>query len=134
MSELEPTVSIVIPHWNNIDILSECLESISSTDFSNLEIIIVDNASSDNSVQWIKTNYPSILFVATISIGCQTQSIEAQAAGITLVRDGIPRAIIAIARDPDEHEQLAVKELQINLEKISDAKVEAVTIKIEGAK
>jgi len=63
LSELEPTVSIVIPHWNNIDILSECLESISSTDFSNLEIIIVDNASSDNSVQWIKTNYPSILLI-----------------------------------------------------------------------
>ena len=79
-------------------------------------------------------NYLSILFVATISIGCQTQSIEAQAAGITLVRDGIPRAIIAIAPDPDEHEQLAVKELQINLEKISGAKVDTVTIKVGEAK
>ena len=49
-------------------------------------------------------NYLNILAVAVISIGCQTQSIEAQTAGITLVRDGIPRAIIAIAEDPDEHE------------------------------
>ncbi|SVE28376.1 uncharacterized protein METZ01_LOCUS481230, partial [marine metagenome] len=64
-------------------------------------------------------NYLNILAVAVISIGCQTQSIEAQTAGITLVRDGIPRAIIAIAPDPDEHEQLAVNELQLHLEKIS---------------
>ena len=49
-------------------------------------------------------NYLNILAVAVISIGYQTQSIEAQTAGITLVRDGIPRAIIAIAEDPDEHE------------------------------
>jgi len=79
-------------------------------------------------------NCLSILVVAVISIGCQTQSIEAQAAGITLVRDGIPRAIIAIAEDPDEHEQLAVNELQLHLEKISGAKVDAKTIKVDEAK
>ena len=63
MSDIEPTVSIVIPHWNNIEILSECLKSISSTDYPNLQIIVVDNASSDNSVQYIKTNYPGIILI-----------------------------------------------------------------------
>ena len=51
-----------------------------------------------------------------------------------LVKAGVPRAIIAIAEDPDEHEQLAVEELQTHLEKMSGAKVDAVTIKVGGAK
>ena len=58
MSDKTLTVSIIIPHWNNVDILSDCLESISSTTLSNFEIIVVDNASTDHSVEWVKSNYP----------------------------------------------------------------------------
>ena len=60
MSDNKLNVSIIIPHWNNVDILSDCLESISSIKLSNFEIIIVDNASSDRSVDWIKSNYPNV--------------------------------------------------------------------------
>ena len=63
MSDIKSIVSIVIPHWNNIEILSECLQSISSTEFPDVEIIIVDNASTDNSVQWVKSNYPNIQLI-----------------------------------------------------------------------
>ena len=48
MSDIKSSVSIVIPHWNNVDVLSECLESISNTNFENFETIVVDNASTDN--------------------------------------------------------------------------------------
>ena len=58
---------------------------------------------------------------------------QGQAADLTLVKNGVPRAIIAIAEDPDEHEQLAVNELQLHLEKISGAKVDAKTIKVDEA-
>ena len=63
MSNKKSIVSIVIPHWNNVEILSECLESISATDFDNFEIIVVDNASSDNSVSWVKSNYPNVKLI-----------------------------------------------------------------------
>ena len=63
MSDKKSIVSIVIPHWNNVDILTECLESISATDFDNFEIIVVDNASSDNSVSWVKSNYPNVKLI-----------------------------------------------------------------------
>ena len=36
-------VSIIIPHYNGIDILSECLESLVKTITDEIEIIIVDN-------------------------------------------------------------------------------------------
>jgi hypothetical protein len=63
LSDIKSKVSIIIPHWNNVHVISECLNSISSTDFPNLEIIIVDNASSDNSVEWIKSNYPRVTLI-----------------------------------------------------------------------
>jgi len=63
LSNKKSIVSIVIPHWNNVDILSECLESISATNFDNFEIIVVDNASSDNSASWVKSNYPNVKLI-----------------------------------------------------------------------
>ena len=55
-----PKVSIIIPHWNGIDILSECLESLLQTDYHNLEIIVVDNASTDGSPDLISLNFPQV--------------------------------------------------------------------------
>ena len=63
MSDIKSSVSIVIPHWNNVDILSECLESISSTDFDSVETIVVDNASTDNSVASVRSNYPNVKLI-----------------------------------------------------------------------
>ena len=63
MSDIKSSVSIVIPHWNNVDVLSECLESISETDFENFETIVVDNASTDNSVAWVRSNYPDVKLI-----------------------------------------------------------------------
>jgi len=63
LSDIKSKVSIIIPHWNNVDVLSECLNSISSTDYPNFEIIIVDNASNDNSVEWVKSNYPRVTLI-----------------------------------------------------------------------
>ena len=63
MSDIKSSVSIVIPHWNNVDVLSECLESISNTDFENFETIVVDNASTDNSVASVRSNYPNVKLI-----------------------------------------------------------------------
>ena len=63
MSDIKSSVSIVIPHWNNVDVLSECLESISATDFENFETIVVDNASTDNSVASVRSNYPNVKLI-----------------------------------------------------------------------
>ena len=49
MSELK--VSIVIPAKNTAKFLPECLESIISQSYSNWEALVVDDGSTDNSVQ-----------------------------------------------------------------------------------
>ena len=63
MSDIKSSVSIVIPHWNNLDVLSECLGSILNTDLENWEARVVDNASADNSVASVRSNYPNVKLI-----------------------------------------------------------------------
>ena len=67
MTSTNPYISIIIPHFNGIEVLSECIKSLSKTDFQSYEIIVVDNASSDGSQNWIKKNYPEIILLESES-------------------------------------------------------------------
>ncbi|MDP6169845.1 MAG: glycosyltransferase family 2 protein [Candidatus Marinimicrobia bacterium] len=60
MTKDPPKVSIIIPHWNGIEILSECIGSLKKTRFDSYEIIVCDNASTDGSQNWIKENHPMV--------------------------------------------------------------------------
>jgi len=54
-------ISIVIVSWNVANLLQKCLYSIyqNSADLS-LEIFVVDNASSDNTIKMIKDSFPEV--------------------------------------------------------------------------
>ncbi len=60
---VQPLVSVVIPHWNGVEVLSECLESLSETKYPNIEIIVVDNASTDGSPDWVSLNFPQVKLI-----------------------------------------------------------------------
>jgi GT2 family glycosyltransferase len=49
-----PSVSIIIVNFNGKELLKSCLKSLLTTNYPNFEIIIVDNASTDGSVESIK--------------------------------------------------------------------------------
>lgn len=53
-------VSAVIVAFNGQDWLPVCLSSLLSQTYSPLEIIVVDNNSTDNSISWLKENYPEV--------------------------------------------------------------------------
>ncbi len=55
-----PLVSIIIPHWNGIDVITECLESLHKATYPNLQIIVVDNNSTDDSVKHIRNSFPKV--------------------------------------------------------------------------
>ena len=57
-------LSIIIVNWNTKDLLVQCIESISNTTVQvNFEIIVVDNNSSDNSVEYLKKNFPYVKLI-----------------------------------------------------------------------
>ena len=59
---LDIKVSVIIPVYNVEKYLRQCLESVAAQTYKNLEVIIIDNNSPDNSAQIIKEfveKYPS---------------------------------------------------------------------------
>lgn len=55
LGSLEPLVSIIIPAYNAISRLQQCLQSCLNQTYPNLEIILVDNGSTDDTVQIAQT-------------------------------------------------------------------------------
>ncbi len=49
-----PLISVVVPNYNNREYLTSCIESILSQSYTNLEVIIVDDCSTDDSVSIAK--------------------------------------------------------------------------------
>ena len=51
----EPVVSVVVLTWNNLAFTEACLFSLEAySDYRNLEVIVVDNASTDGSREWLQ--------------------------------------------------------------------------------
>ena len=55
-----PFVSIIILNYNAGQLLIDCVDSVLQTNYSNFEIIVVDNASKDKSHQECKNKFPMI--------------------------------------------------------------------------
>ena len=47
---MKHTVSVIIPVYNKEKYIEQCLETVINQTYSNLEIIIIDDASTDNSM------------------------------------------------------------------------------------
>ena len=50
----EPFVSVLIANYNNSSYIQQCINSLNSQTYKNLEIIFFDDNSSDNSLEIIK--------------------------------------------------------------------------------
>jgi len=50
---MDPKVSIIILNWNGWEDTIECLESLYQTEYPHYDVILVDNASTDNSIKRI---------------------------------------------------------------------------------
>ncbi|MGC9521460.1 MAG: glycosyltransferase family 2 protein [Anaerolineae bacterium] len=58
-----PRISVIVPNWNGARHLSVCLDSLCRQSYRNVEIIVVDNASQDESLA-ILSDYPAIQVLA----------------------------------------------------------------------
>src|ERR1700744_19170 len=58
-----PKVAVVILNWNGAKHLAQFLPSVLTSVWPNLEIVVGDNASTDNSVELLKRDFPSVTII-----------------------------------------------------------------------
>jgi len=66
MKTKKPLVSVIIVNYNGKHLLKRAIESLQKQDFKyGIEVIIVDNNSSDGSEDFVKKNYKSVKWIQT---------------------------------------------------------------------
>ena len=61
---LLPEVSVVVVNWNGKHFLEVCLAALRRQTFSDFETILVDNASEDGSVEFVRERFPEVRVLA----------------------------------------------------------------------
>lgn len=56
-------VSVILVNWNGLHYLKKCLPTLTKSSYSNYEIIVTDNASSDGSTSYLTKYYPKVKIV-----------------------------------------------------------------------
>jgi GT2 family glycosyltransferase len=54
-------VAVIILHYKGLKILTDCLESLLSSDYENFDIFLVDNGSADDSIQCVRMKYGNLI-------------------------------------------------------------------------
>jgi hypothetical protein len=112
MDDERPRVSVVIPNWNGLRWLPQCLAAASGQDLAPAEVIVVDNGSTDGSASWLAREHPDVRvlnldrntgFAFAANRGIEAARNEYVALVNTDVRlhsDWISRTSTALAGDP----------------------------------
>jgi len=57
---MDKKISIIIPHFNGIDILRDCLISLYANSYKEFDTVIIDNGSTDGSPVFIRDKFPQV--------------------------------------------------------------------------
>lgn len=116
--------SIIIPNWNGARFLVNCIDSLRSQTYKKYEVIVVDNGSSDNSIEILKS-YPEIKTILLdknygFAKACNIGISNAQGEYISLINndvilnnDWLERAIMGFQKYK-EYDFMATKILCMN--------------------
>jgi GT2 family glycosyltransferase len=62
-----PKVALLVLNYNGIKWLPRCLSSVAKTKYGNYEIYLIDNASTDGSIEFVHRNFPSVRVIQNSS-------------------------------------------------------------------
>lgn len=65
MEQQLPKVAVVILSWNGLKFLQQFLPSVVATTYPNVELIVADNDSTDNSVAYVREHFPTVRIIET---------------------------------------------------------------------
>lgn len=59
----DPLISVIIVNWNGGGMLQRCLETVFQQTLQDIEVILVDNASTDDSLELVEQRWPSVRII-----------------------------------------------------------------------
>lgn len=109
-------ISVVIVSWNARSFLEECLESLEQPSKCSLEVIVVDNASSDGSPEMVAARFPSVVLIQTganlgFSKGNNVGIRRSRGKYLALINSDarvLPGCLDRLAEFLDEHEDVGM--------------------------
>jgi len=56
-------VAVLVLNWNGVHLLKDCFDSLLQQTYMNIELFLVDNGSTDGSIEFMRGNYPSVKII-----------------------------------------------------------------------
>lgn len=66
---LDPKISVVILNYNGMKFLESCITSLLKSNYDDFEILVIDNGSKDDSVNFLRRRFPNEPKLKVISLG-----------------------------------------------------------------
>lgn len=86
-----PAISYVIVTMDRRDELLDCLQSLRKQDYPNKEIVVVDNASQDDTLAAVRSQFPEVILIAqetnTFATGGRNRGVNAATGDICIILD-----------------------------------------------
>jgi GT2 family glycosyltransferase len=100
-----PAVSAIVPNWDGRRWLPGCMESLRAQSLTPAEVIVVDNASADGSVNYLRTEHPQ---VRLLELGANTGFACAANLGLRVARSPLVALINTdVVLEPDWLDRMA---------------------------
>lgn len=74
---MQPLVSVCIPTYNSAEFIEETLRSVAEQSYSNIEVVVTDDGSTDDTVEQVKTVADSLGLSIRLDVVEQNQGIAA---------------------------------------------------------
>jgi GT2 family glycosyltransferase len=138
MFPVSPCLTVVIPNWNGKRFLSLCLSSLHRQTFKDFEVVLVDNGSSDGSVELVEHDFPEVRvvrhkenkgFSAAVNAGieaCQAEEYVALLNNDTEVHPGWLEALVGAAERHPEAALFASKLVDFHDRRLLDGAGDAL--------
>lgn len=75
-------VSVIIPTFNRVSMVCDCIDSVLQSTYKNMEILIVDNGSTDNTREIVSDKYSNVSEVSVIRLEQNLMAAGGRNAGI----------------------------------------------------
>lgn len=103
-------VSVIVLNFNGRPYLKQCLDALLATDYPRFEVVVVDNASTDGSAEFIRLNYPTVRVI-------RHAQNYGYAVGYNLVMDRVENEHVAFLNNDVFVKPNWLKELMLHIDK-----------------